>query len=341
MLSRNAPSPVTARSGRRGPARSGRRRPARGGLGATTAARASTALTTALLAATALTLAALSACTPDDGATPTGSPTAAPTSAVPTRPAPTGSTAEPTTAPTEDSGLLLIPQQLNGFAIEGQEVVFLVALADSFATDSGGPGPGGSGDAPGGSDQSDTRRASASDLPLALTAEATNATVTVLEPELADPDDVAEVIVVPGPGSTGSTVTLTITGTGADVTVTASASFDVVEGVDDRAADAERIRDLFIPWLAENRPELEITAATPWAGTIVSPQWLVVSHYLFLTAEWEMHVEWHIMVAPDDWARIDLRRRFEEVTPSRAFEISSVTEGGEPHEIDPPEQLWR
>ena len=343
MLSRNAPSPVTARSGRRGPARSGRRRPARGGLGATTAARASTALTTALLAATALALAALSACTPDDGATPTptGSPTAAPTSAVPTRPAPTGSTAEPTTAPTEDSGLLLIPQQLNGFAIEGQEVVFLVALADSFATDSGGPGPGGSGDAPGGSDQSDTRRASASDLPITITAEAANATVTVLEPTLAEAADIAEVIVVPDPGSTGSTVTLTITGTGADVTVTASASFDVVEGVDDRAADAERIRDLFIPWLAENRPELEITAATPWAGTIVSPQWLVVSHYLFLTAEWEMHVEWHIMVAPDDWARIDLRRRFEEVAPSRAFEISSVTEGGEPHEIDPPEQIWR
>lgn len=330
MLGRNAPSPVTARSGRQGPAR--------GGLAVTTTARASTAL-----AATALTLATLSACTPDDGATPTstGSPTAAPTSVVPTRPAPTGSTAEPTTVPTEDSGLLLIPQQLNGFAIEGQEVVHLVALADSFPTDSGGPGPGGSGDAPGGSDQSDTRRASASDLPLALTAEATNATVTVLEPELADPDDVAEVIVVPGPGSTGSTVTLTITGTGADVTVTASASFDVIEGVDDRAADAERIRDLFIPWLAENRPELEITAATPWAGTIVSPQWLVVSHYLFLTAEWEMHVEWHIMVAPDDWARIDLRRRFEEVAPSRAFEISSVTEGGEPHEIDPPEQIWR
>ena len=335
MLSRNAPSPVTARAGWQGPARAG--------LGATTVARASTALTTALLAATALTLAALSACTPDDGATPTGSPTAAPTSVVPTRPAPTGSTAEPTTAPAEDSGLLLIPQQLNGFAIEGQEVVFLVALADSFATDSGGPGPGGSGDAPGGSDQSDTRRASASDLPITITAEAANATVTVLEPTLAEAADIAEVIVVPDPGSTGSTVTLTITGTGtgADVTVTASASFDVVEGVDDRAADAERIRDLFIPWLAENRPELEITAATPWSGTIVSPQWLVVSHYLFLTAEWEMHVEWHIMVAPDDWARIDLRRRFEEVAPSRAFEISSVTEGGEPHEIDPPETIWR
>jgi len=31
---------------------------------------------------------------------------------------------------------------------------------------------------------------------------------------------------------------------------------------------------------------------------MVSPQWLVVSHYLFFSEEWEMHVEWHIMVAP-------------------------------------------
>jgi hypothetical protein len=296
------------------------------------------------LVAGTLACAALTACGPaDDGATPgpTGSPTVVPTRSTPTEPA-DGATDQPTT-PADDSGLLVIPQQLNGFAIEGQEVVFLVALTDSFDTDTdpGGPGPGGSGVAPGGSDQSDTRRASASDLPITISAEAVDATTTVLEPMLESAEDIVEIVVVPDAGSTGSTVTLTITGTGADVTATATASFDVVEGEDDRAADAERIRDLFIPWLAENRPELGITAATPWAGTMVSPQWLVVSHYLFFTAEWEMHVEWHIMVAPDDWARIDLRRRFEEVAPSRAFEISSVTDAIEPDEIDPPEQIWR
>lgn len=293
------------------------------------------------LTVTVLACAALTACGPaDDGATPT--PTGSPT-AVPTRPSPTaGPTDEPTT-PADDSGLLVIPQQLNGFAIEGQEVVFLVALTDSFDTDTdpGGPGPGGSGDAPGGSDQSDTRRASASDLPITISAETINATATVLEPVLASAEHIAEVIVVPDAGSTGSTVTLTIVGTGADVTARSTVSFDVVEGEDDRAADAARIRDLFLPWLAANRPDLGITEATEWQGTMVSPQWLVVSHYLFFTDEWEMHVEWHIMVAPDDWARIDLRRRFEEVAPSRAFEISSVTESSEPSEIEPPEQVWR
>lgn len=292
----------------------------------------------AVLAVVACTV--LTACGPagdDTTPTPPGSPTA-----VPTRPAPSEptDTTEPSD-PTQASGLLVLPQQLNGFAIAGQQVVFLIALSPAVDTDPPGPGPGGSGDAPGGADQSDTRRASASGLPITITADATNAATTVLEPTLFEADDVAEVVVIPGPDSTGATVTVTITGTATDVTEQATVSFDVVDGEDDRAADAAEIRDMFVGWLAANRPELGITEATEWQGTIVSPQWLVVSHYLFLSAEVEMHVEWHIMVAPDDWARIDLRRRFVETAPSEAFEISSVTEGGDPHPYDVPESIWR
>lgn len=288
---------------------------------------------TAVLAVLACTV--LTACgVADDGTAP--SPTGSP-SAVPTRPTPTGSV-DPSD-PDPPSGLLVLPQQLNGFAISGQQVVFLVAL--DGAADTAGPGPGGSGDPPGGADQSDTRRASASDLPVTITAHATNAAATVVEPTLAEADDVAEVVVVPEPDSAGATVTVTITTTAAEVTDQETVAFDVVEGEDDRAVDAARMRDLFVPWLAADRPELGITETTGWQGTMVSPQWLVVSHYLFFSAEWEMHVEWHIMVAPDDWARIDLRRRFEETAPSEAFEISSVTEGGEPHPYEVPASIWR
>jgi hypothetical protein len=74
---------------------------------------------------------------------------------------------------------------------------------------------------------------------------------------------------------------------------------------------------------------------------MVSPQWLVVSHYLFFSDEWEMHIEWHIMIAPDDWARIDLRRRFEEVSPSKAFEITSREADDVPISIMVPETVWR
>jgi len=98
----------------------------------------------------------------------------------------------------------------------------------------------------------------------------------------------------------------------------------VVEGEDDREPYATELRDRFVAWLTLNRPELGITSETEWSGTMVSPRWLVVSHYLFFSEDWEMHVSWHIMVPPYDWARIDLRHRFDEETPSYAFEISSV-----------------
>jgi len=106
---------------------------------------------------------------------------------------------------------------------------------------------------------------------------------------------------------------------------------------------ATEMRDRFIPWLAENQPALGIDETTVWDGTIVKPHWLVVSHYLFFSDEWEMHVLWHVMIAPYDWARIELRRRFEETLPSLAFEIPSVSapEPATINEIEPEGILWR
>lgn len=106
---------------------------------------------------------------------------------------------------------------------------------------------------------------------------------------------------------------------------------------------AAEMRDLFIPWLTEHRPALGIDETTAWAGTIVKPHWLVVSHYLYFSDEWEMHVSWHVMIPPYDWARIELRRRFEEMLPSLAFEVPSIS-ASEPlvvSEIDPEGILWR
>lgn len=107
--------------------------------------------------------------------------------------------------------------------------------------------------------------------------------------------------------------------------------------------DAVNMRDLFIPWLAENHPELGITEEIEWTPTIVTPTILIVSHYLFFSEEWEIHVSWHVMIPPSDWARIELRRRFEETTPSLAFEISSVSAEPplDPQPIEPSDTLWR
>ncbi len=209
--------------------------------------------------------------------------------------------------------MTVLPQQLNGHAIGGQQCVFLVTVDEDPAAD---------GDA------------------VLLTADATKATVTVLEADLV-PGRVAEVVVVPENSAVGSSVAVTITGTRGDLVASEVVSFEVVEGEDDRAEYATELLERFVPWLEANRPELGITRDTEWTGTMVSPQWLVVSHYLFFSEEWELHLEWHIMVAPDDWAHIDLRHRFDESRPSYAFEISSVTGSVDPIPMAVPETVWR
>jgi hypothetical protein len=209
----------------------------------------------------------------------------------------------------------LIPEQIRGDSIAGQDVVFLVIIAD----EGDGSGKGGE---------------------VSISVTAPGSTVNVY-PQSITPGQVAEVTVTPDAQSVGNIVTLTIKGERGGLDHTKSISFSVVEGEDTRGPDAIALFNRFIAWLTINHPELGIMNETRWKGTIVSPIWLVVSHYLFFSDEWEVHLSWHIMIAPNDWARIDLRHRITESRPSHAFEISSVSSGEEPHDIEPPESVWR
>ncbi len=227
-----------------------------------------------------------------------------------------GCGAAPTPTPEDEDipfTLHVLPDHLQGFSIAGQHVVFLVTFTDEEQADAGA---------------------------VVISAEAEGAAVSILHASVAE-GEAAEIDVVPDAASTGGQVKVTFTGTRGGLTADAEFTFDVIEGTDDRKDYAEELQARFISWLAADHPELGITAETAWLGTMVSPQWLVVSHYLFFSDEWEMHIEWHIMIAPDDWMRIDLRHRFDETKPSKAFEISSVTENGEPISIAVPETIWR
>lgn len=107
-------------------------------------------------------------------------------------------------------------------------------------------------------------------------------------------------------------------------------------------ADAEQVLALFLPWLAEQHPELGIGPDTQFIATPTKPHWLVVSHYLFFSERWEIGVRWHIMIPPDNWAEMYLRERFVEVQPTRGFKVDSWTP--EPTEIYPvevSEPVWR
>ena len=147
--------------------------------------------------------------------------------------------------------------------------------------------------------------------------------------------------------STGETLTVTVRGERGGLEQTETVTVEVMEGEDDdgMASTAAEMRDKFIPWLAANHPEFGITSETEWTGTIVKPDIMVVMYYLFFSEDWEMGVSWHVTIPPHNWARIYIRHRFTEVTPSYAFEISSWSEEGEPHAIDLKdafaESVWR
>ena len=215
--------------------------------------------------------------------------------------------------PTPEFHINVIPEQLNGDSIAGQYCVFLVTI-----TDEGQEGQ----------------------LPVRISATAPGSEVVIYQQDIVE-GEVAEVVVIPTQASIGKTIKVTITGNRGSSTDKKVVSFEVAEGEDDRQEYAGELLDRFVPWLATNHPELGITDDTAWDGTTVSPVWLEAAHYLFFSEEWEAHISWHIMIPPDDWARIDLRHRFDELEPSYAFEISSVNAASEPVPIEVPETVWR
>lgn len=186
----------------------------------------------------------------------------------------------------------------------------------------------------------DNNGSSAAGDAVTITAEADNCDTTVVLPSLL-PGRVGEVFVVPHVMPSGTTVTATVRGRRGDVERSAEVTFEVINEPDDLGEEAIMLRDRFVPWLEANHPELGITADTVWEGTSVQ-HLLVVSHYLFLSDEWELGVAWHIMIPPYDWTQIYLRRRFTESVPSLAFEIDSRSDPeSAPHAIDPPESVPR
>jgi hypothetical protein len=159
------------------------------------------------------------------------------------------------------------------------------------------------------------------DEPVSLSVTATGATAAPV-PEVAA-GEVAEVWVTPDAGLPDEAVVeIVVTGTrdGFESTVTRSATVFAWE--DDREEYARVLLGVFTPWLAANRPDLGITPDSEFDGSLVAPQLLVVSHYLFLSEEWEMGLAWHVMIPPDDWAEIYLRPR-DGAAPTLAFRLSS------------------
>ncbi len=161
---------------------------------------------------------------------------------------------------------------------------------------------------------------SESDEPVSLSASVTGGSVFVV-PATAAPGEIVEVFVTSEPETDEVPMTITLTGARGDVEVSAARQTVVRPFEDTLEPTARDILDVFTTWLAENRPELEITPTTEFEGVAVCPL-LVVSHYMFLSDDWELGLSWHIMVAPDDWSELYLRPRTE-LAPTLAYRLAS------------------
>ena len=100
-------------------------------------------------------------------------------------------------------------------------------------------------------------------------------------------------------------------------------------------------RDVFIDFIAADHPEFGIDNTTIWTPIYNCAGILIVGHHLFKSAQWEMEVSWHVMVAPHDWVKVYLRPRGQ-VAPSWAATIESWnTDNGNVVEMAPPAQVYR
>jgi hypothetical protein len=97
----------------------------------------------------------------------------------------------------------------------------------------------------------------------------TMANVTVY-PQSILPGQVAEVTVIPSVDSINETLTVTISGERDGIIQNEMVDIEVIPGEDDKGEYAAEMRDMFIPWLFINHPELGITNDTEWTGTIIN-----------------------------------------------------------------------
>jgi len=191
---------------------------------------------------------------------------------------------------------------------------------------------------------SDEDSAEGESKPVYISATSTGATV-IVGPKAIAPGYVSEVVIIPDEASIGSTLTVTVKGERDGLKETETVSLVVQEAppaMEELAINAVELLNKFIPWLAENYPDLNLTEETEWSGAVVYPNTQdTIRYYLFFSEEWEVGIRWNAAAESDDWVKIYLRMRTAELAPSKAFEISSVAADEEPHAITPPKAVWR
>jgi hypothetical protein len=177
-----------------------------------------------------------------------------------------------------------------------------------------------------------------------ISAACDNATVSVGPKAIAE-GYVAEVVVVPNEGTAGSIIRVRIKAEWQGYYDTEIVSLNIrekPETLEELTADAITVRNKFISWIATNCPELGISLEDAWFGTIVYPNTVVIKYFLFFSEKWEVGIRWNASTDSVDWAQMYIRLRTVQFTPSRSFEMASLSAPNlNIYEISPHKTVWR
>jgi hypothetical protein len=119
------------------------------------------------------------------------------------------------------------------------------------------------------------------------------------------------------------------------------ANVRVIDWTVDISPEIIAMREEFVDYLSSNHTKFGINESTMWEEFGNAPQILVVEHYLFRSAYWEMELARHATIAPHDWVEIYLRPR-SSLFPNWSGHINSWSSGNHTIiEVDPPYEIYR
>jgi hypothetical protein len=110
--------------------------------------------------------------------------------------------------------------------------------------------------------------------------------------------------------ATGLT-TFDVVATNSDMTQTVTLEADIWNWGGAGSSTAIEKREDFVIWLEQNHPELGTFSNRSWDSYLTYPGIMIVEHWTHLDVEWEFRVCHHVMIPPDDWSKMCLRRRGE------------------------------
>jgi hypothetical protein len=122
---------------------------------------------------------------------------------------------------------------------------------------------------------------------------------------------VVEIIVKPRQSISPGLYTITVMATNSDFRRKLRLTVNVINWMSSGGAHAAPKQKPFASWLETNHPELGDFSHREWSVYATYPGILVVEHWTYLDAEWEMRICFHVMIPPYDWSKMWLRKRGE------------------------------